>query len=103
MIRNAVKDLLDEVPPAVVSARFHCGVARLIAAMAVKIREERKLKRVALSGGVFQNMLLLKQTSQMLRASGFQVFTHSRVPSNDGGISLGQAAVANARIKSGRS
>ncbi|MEP6912040.1 MAG: carbamoyltransferase HypF [bacterium] len=103
VIRNAVEDLLDHIPPSVVSARFHCGVARLIAAMAVKIREERKLNRVALSGGVFQNLLLLQQTSQMLRAAGFQVFTHSRVPTNDGGISLGQAAVANARIKSGRS
>jgi hydrogenase maturation protein HypF len=102
VIRDAVEDLLDGVPAAVVSARFHSGVANLIVSMAERIRNERKLNRVALSGGVFQNMLLLGKTCEMLRLSGFQVFTHARVPTNDGGISLGQAAVANARIKSGR-
>ncbi|MFN2511483.1 MAG: carbamoyltransferase HypF [Pyrinomonadaceae bacterium] len=102
VIRDAVEDLLNGVPSAVVSARFHGAVARLIVAMAQKIREERKLNRIALSGGVFQNMLLLKQTTRMLRTTGFEVFTHARVPTNDGGISLGQASIANARIKSGR-
>jgi hydrogenase maturation protein HypF len=86
----------------VVSAKFHWSVARLIVLVAEKIRNERKLNRVALSGGVFQNLLLLKQTTEMLRASDFQVFTHTRVPANDGGISLGQAAVANAQMKLGR-
>jgi hydrogenase maturation protein HypF len=85
-----------------VSAKFHLAVARLIVSIAEKIRNERKLNRVALSGGVFQNLLVLERTSEMLRASGFQVFTHSRVPANDGGISLGQAVIANARIKLGR-
>lgn len=102
VIRDAVEDLLNGVPAAVVSARFHGAVARLILAIAQKIREERKLNRIALSGGVFQNMLLLQQTSRLLRTAGFEVFTHSRVPTNDGGISLGQASIANARIKSGR-
>jgi hydrogenase maturation protein HypF len=102
VIRGAVMDLLDGVPPPIVSAKFHIGVARLIVSMAQKIRSSRRLNRVALSGGVFQNLLVLERTSEMLRASGFQVFTHSRVPTNDGGISLGQAVVANARIKLGR-
>jgi len=102
VIREAVEDLLDGVTAAVVSARFHLGVARLIVSVAERIRNERKLNRVALSGGVFQNMLLLGKTCEMLRSKGFQVFTHARVPTNDGGISLGQAAVANALIKSGR-
>jgi hydrogenase maturation protein HypF len=102
VIRNAVEDLLNGTSPRVVGAKFHLAVARLIVSIAEKIRNERKLSRVALSGGVFQNLLLLEQTLEMLRASGFQVFTHSRVPTNDGGISLGQAAVANARIKLGR-
>jgi hydrogenase maturation protein HypF len=86
----------------VISAKFHNAVARLIVLMAEKIRQERKLNSIALSGGVFQNLVLLTQAKQMLAASGFEVFTHSRVPTNDGGISLGQAAIANARIKSGR-
>ena len=102
VIRSAVADLLDRVPPATVSARFHFSVARLIVAMAEKIRNERRLNRVVLSGGVFQNLFLLERTCQMLTANGFQVFTHARVPTNDGGISLGQAAVANAQIKLGR-
>jgi hydrogenase maturation protein HypF len=102
VIRNAVEDLLNGTSPPVVSAKFHFAVARLIVSIAENIRIERKLSRVALSGGVFQNLLLLERTLEMLRASGFQVFTHSRVPTNDGGISLGQAAVANARIKLGR-
>lgn len=102
VIRDAVADLLDGIPPGVVSARFHLGVAHLIVSIAERIRNERKLNRVALSGGVFQNMLLLGKTCEMLRSKGFQVFTHTRIPTNDGGISLGQAAVANALIKSGR-
>jgi len=102
VIRGAVEDLLDGVSPSIVSAKFHLGVARLIASIAKEIREERKLNRVALSGGVFQNMLLLVQTCELLRNNGFQVFTHCRVPTNDGGISLGQAAIANARLRSGR-
>jgi hydrogenase maturation protein HypF len=48
---------------------------------------------------VFQNILLLDRVNELLRQTGFEVFTHSRVPANDGGISLGQAAVANARLQ----
>jgi hydrogenase maturation protein HypF len=53
---------------------------------------------VVLSGGVFQNMFLLEMSCLLLSKDGFEVFTHHRVPTNDGGISLGQAAVANARL-----
>ena len=102
VIRRAVEDLLDGVPPAIVSGKFHLGVARLIGSLALRLRDKRRLNRVALSGGVFQNMLLLEMTCQLLKQDGFEVFTHARVPPNDGGISLGQAAVANARIASGR-
>ena len=103
MIRNAVDRFARQgILPAVVSARFHLGVANLIVSLAERVRNESKLNRVVLSGGVFQNMLLLGKTCEMLRSRGFQVFTHARVPTNDGGISLGQAAVANTLIKSGR-
>ena len=102
VIRDAVRDLLDGRSPAAVAARFHRGVARLIAAVAEQVRAERKLNRVVLSGGVFQNLLLLTAARAALGAAGFEVFTHARVPANDGGISLGQASIANARIKSGR-
>lgn len=102
VLREAVMDLLNGVTAAVVSARFHRAVAEMIVSTAEVIREQRKLKRVALSGGVFQNRLLLESTCRLLRSREFDVFTHSRVPTNDGGIALGQAAVANAQIKSGR-
>jgi hydrogenase maturation protein HypF len=102
VIRRAVEDLLDGAAIESVSAKFHLGVARLISSIACKARDEHRLNRVALSGGVFQNMLLLEQTCRMLMADGFEVFTHHRVPPNDGGISLGQAAIANARLQAGR-
>ena len=102
LIRGVVADLLAEVSPAQISGKFHLGVVRLIVSVAQMIRERRKLNRVVLSGGVFQNTFLLEQVCCLLRKTRFEVFTHARVPSNDGGISLGQAAVANARVKSGR-
>ena len=103
VIRRVVEDLLDEVPIGQISARFHLSVAHLIVNVAQKAREERHLNRVALSGGVFQNIWLLDRVTDLLRENHFEVFTHSRVPTNDGGISLGQAAVANARLQCGRS
>ena len=102
VIREAVADLLNGIPGPTVSARFHRAVAGLIATVAERMREERKLNRIALSGGVFQNIFLLEETCALLQRRGFEVFTHNRVPANDGGISLGQAAVANAQISRGR-
>ncbi|HEY7912137.1 MAG TPA: carbamoyltransferase HypF [Blastocatellia bacterium] len=102
VIRRAADDLLNGISPGVVSAMFHSGVAHLIERIARSIREERRLNRVVLSGGVFQNIFLLKRACRRLASAGFEVFTHNRVPANDGGISLGQAAVANARIARGR-
>ena len=102
VIRRCVEDLLYDIPAGQVSARFHLSVARLILNIAQRTRAERHMNRVVLSGGVFQNMWLLERVTQLLRENGFEVFTHSRVPANDGGISLGQAAVANARLQRGR-
>jgi hydrogenase maturation protein HypF len=99
VIRGAVEDLLSQVPPAVIAAKFHLGVADLIVRMAVTIREQRKLNRVALSGGVFQNVMLLQAACKRLSDASFEVLTHCRVPPNDGGISLGQAAIANALLR----
>ncbi len=99
VIRSAVEDILSGVPPPAIAAKFHLGVADLIVSMAMKIREQRKLNRVALSGGVFQNVILLKAACRSLADAGFEVLTHSRVPTNDGGISLGQAAIANTLIQ----
>lgn len=102
IIRCAVEDLLDCVSPRVVSAKFHLAVVNLICSIAIRLRDEQGLNRVALSGGVFQNMFLLKKSCDELTRAGFEVFTHSRVPPNDGGISLGQVAIANVQIVAGR-
>jgi hydrogenase maturation protein HypF len=102
IIRRAVEDLLASVSPSVVSAKFHNAVTNLICSIAIRVRDEQRLNRVALSGGVFQNIFLLRNTCDALTRTGFDVFTHSRVPTNDGGISLGQAAVANAQLARGR-
>jgi len=102
VIRNVVEDLLNGVKAPEVSAKFHLGVSRLILNVAQELRGERKLNRVALSGGVFQNMFLLQLVSMGLNELGFEVITHRRIPPNDGGISLGQAVVANAQIAAGR-
>ncbi len=98
VIQCAMGELLDGRAAAEVSAKFHLAVAHLITRMARRARDRRRLNRVALSGGVFQNMFLLERAHALLAADGFEVLMHSRVPANDGGISLGQAAVANARL-----
>jgi hydrogenase maturation protein HypF len=97
LIRAVAEDLAAGVDPGVISARFHNGVAALIGAGCLLLRERHGLATVALSGGVFQNLLLLDRTVVALEANGFRVLTHSRVPCNDGGISFGQAVVAATR------
>jgi hydrogenase maturation protein HypF len=103
LVAAAVGDLALGVPVALIAARFHNGVAALIADGCVLLREQHALNTVALSGGVFQNLLLLDRTVTRLESAGFHVLLHSRVPCNDGGISLGQAVVAAAHASgSGR-
>jgi hydrogenase maturation protein HypF len=97
LIRSVVEELMSGVAPPLIAARFHNGLAAATVAACEALREEEGLGTVALSGGVFQNMLLLERTVTALRRRGFRVLTHSRVPPNDAGISLGQAAVAGAR------
>jgi len=102
VMTSMIRDLQAHLPIPVIAAKFHQAVAEVIARVATRIRGETGLRRVVLSGGVFQNMLLLEWTWQRLEAAGFDVYVHHRVPTNDGGISLGQAVVADAQIKAGR-
>ena len=97
LIRAVAEDVRLGVPAAIVAGRFHGGVADAIARTCAILRSRTGLGVVALSGGVFQNLLLLDRTVSRLERSGFRVLVHARVPPNDGGISLGQAAVAAAR------
>ncbi len=97
LLQGVITDLTARVPAPVIAARFHHGVAALIEAGCLLMRDRYGLGTVALSGGVFQNLLLLHAAVGRLEARGFRVLLHSRVPCNDGGISLGQAVVAAAR------
>jgi hydrogenase maturation protein HypF len=96
LIRAVTEDLAAGTSPAIIATRFHHGVAGAIVAAATLLRDQHGLTTVALSGGVFQNLLLLGLAVTGLEAAGFRVLTHAQVPCNDGGISYGQAAVAAA-------
>jgi hydrogenase maturation protein HypF len=97
LVRALVAEVESGVAAPLVAARFHNGLAATTVSACTLLRDETGLGTVALSGGVFQNMLLLERTVAALEQSGFRVLTHSRVPPNDAGISLGQAAIAGAR------
>ncbi len=84
----------------VIAGRFHNAIAQLILNAALSIREASGVSVVALSGGVWQNSLLLKKTVPLLENYSFEVLTHQRVPANDGGIALGQALIAACRFQS---
>ena len=94
-------DLSAGVPTPVISARFHNSVAAMVAEVCSVIRQRERLNRVALSGGVFQNLYLLKRTLHHLRERSFELHIHHQVPTNDGCIALGQAVVAAARATRG--
>ncbi len=95
IIAGVVEDLLAGCPKGAISARFHRTVAEMVAAACERIREASGTGAVALSGGTFQNMLLLGQATELLEKRGFEVYTHRRVPTNDGGLALGQAVLAD--------
>lgn len=94
VIHQVVEDRLRGVSVPVIAGRFHAGVARMVCEVCVKLREQTGLKRVALSGGVFQNRLLLERSLDYLWSASFERYINERVPPNDGGLALGQAAVA---------
>lgn len=97
MIRAVVDDLRDGVPVGTIAARAHNAVADLVLAACRSGAERTGTRTVALSGGVFQNARLVQRVTRSLGVQGFEVLTHRRVPANDGGVSLGQAAIVAAR------
>jgi hydrogenase maturation protein HypF len=99
VIEAVVADARAGVAPGVIAARFHNGVAAMAADVASRLRDEYDLSAVALGGGCFQNITLLNQLVPTLEGAGFNVLIHERVPTNDGGLSLGQAAAALARLE----
>jgi hydrogenase maturation protein HypF len=98
VLRGIVSDLRRGVEVAVISAKFHNTIADIVVGVSRAARERSGINRVALSGGVFQNTYLLGRTLDGLESQGFEALSHHQVPTNDGGIALGQAVIANARL-----
>ena len=94
MIKQIIIDIREKKESGVISARFHNTLAAALAAMAEHARESTGLSTVALSGGVFCNRYLINRCVKLLKEDGFSVLFNRDVPSNDGGISVGQAAIA---------
>jgi hydrogenase maturation protein HypF len=90
-----VQDVKNQIPVPIISLKFHNTMAQIVVEMCKMIVKETGITQVALSGGVFQNRLLLKLTTTALQRDDFSVLTHHLVPCNDGGISLGQAVIAH--------
>jgi hydrogenase maturation protein HypF len=98
MWRALAADLRAGMPAPRMAGRFHRGVAAAVIEVCRRIGRSQGLKTVGLSGGVFQNVTLLRLCVEGLRSAGFDVLTHRQVPPNDGGIALGQAAIAAVTI-----
>jgi hydrogenase maturation protein HypF len=101
LIRAIARDVDAGVPAAEIARRFHSTWVEMIAASCREIRQLTGIATVVSSGGVFMNELLTLETEARLAADGFHVYRHTRVPTNDGGLSLGQVAVAAAQLSTG--
>jgi len=95
LISAVVQDAENMVAQPTISVKFHQTIAQIVVRMCQLIASERGLNLVALSGGVFQNRLLLRLVTRALNEAGFDVLAHRLVPCNDGGLSLGQAVIAH--------
>jgi hydrogenase maturation protein HypF len=98
MWQQLLTDLKHGIEPAVIAARFHLGLTEAIEHLTQRLRHTHAVTKVVLTGGVFQNRLLQQRVHQKLTQLGLTVLTHQQVPPNDGGLSLGQAAIAAARL-----
>ncbi len=96
IVTGVVTDIEKGVPPSLVSGKFHATLMKMFTDLCQVIRKKTGLSQVALSGGCFQNAILLAGLSRRLGDRGFDVLTHENVPANDGGIALGQAVIADA-------
>jgi hydrogenase maturation protein HypF len=104
-LRPAVRAIAAEcrraAAPAAIARSFHSTLVQLVTAVCIRLRNQGAPAVVALTGGVFQNTILATECRASLQDAGFRVHTHARVPPNDGGLCLGQLAVAAARLRAG--
>jgi len=98
-IRAIVENIIFGKRVEEIASAFHATLTAAFAVMSVEMRKLTGINRVALSGGCFQNRILLEGTVSELKKNGFDVYYHSQIPTNDGGVCLGQAVIAGAMIK----
>jgi hydrogenase maturation protein HypF len=96
-IREIVDDLKNNIEVSIISAKFHNTIVNLIVEESIKLREKYNINKVVMSGGSFQNIYLSEKAINKLSENKFTVFSHSNFPANDGGLSLGQIAIAAKR------
>lgn len=101
VVRGVLSDVRRGVDVRLVARRFHSALARAIAETSARLRESHGVDAVVLSGGVFSNAVLTSEVLDRLAALGLRAYSHRRVPPNDGGLSLGQLAIAAARDQEG--
>jgi hydrogenase maturation protein HypF len=97
MWRSLFEDLANQVLPEIISAKFHQCVIQAVVQVALQLSRRHHLKTIALSGGVFQNKLLLEGISKKLKKHQLSVISPQLLPMNDAGLSAGQAAIALCR------
>ena len=100
MFKEVLDDLAKGLDKGVISSKFHNTVINVIFAAVSEIRNKTGIDTVVLSGGTFQNVILLEGTENILKENNFMVLAHEAVPSNDGGLALGQLAIAAKRRES---
>jgi len=100
-IRGIIDDIFLGIDKPTIATKFHNTIILTIFDFANTIRQTEKLNKVVLSGGVFQNKYLLERATEILQKNNFEIYSHAAVPTNDGGIALGQLAVASKRRELG--
>ncbi|MBE0683066.1 MAG: carbamoyltransferase HypF [Anaerolineales bacterium] len=99
VVEALIKDAAAGIHPSKISAKFHNGLADILRVATLRIKRDSGINDVILSGGVWQNITLLRRTLALLNEEGFKVYIHKEVPTNDGGLSLGQAVIAAMRMR----
>jgi hydrogenase maturation protein HypF len=95
-IASLVREVLARSETGLMAAKFHNTLVSVIMEIGLRLRKTEGVNRICLSGGTFQNLYLLERAVRRLQQCRFEVFVNAKVPANDGGISLGQAVIANA-------
>lgn len=99
VIKHIIEDMQHRIASSIISARFHNSIVEMVVPVCTMLRDSKGINDVVLSGGVFQNNFLLRYLVKKLKLQGFTVYSHKKVPCNDGGLSLGQAVIASERFK----